>query len=103
MVPHHPILGYPDTTMQQKRSHYVRNDSNSSILLLKKIMSLNVKMWLRFDSKGETGETTSTRLKGFAFLTPEGGLDQWSLDRIEINNQVIDFKSGSVVTPTSKQ
>jgi hypothetical protein len=52
-----------------------------------------------FDTKNDNNEETTTRLKGYAFLTPEGGLDQWSLDKVEVNNQIIDFKSGSVITP----
>lgn len=53
-----------------------------------------------FESKDGRGETTSTRLKGVAYLTPEaGGLDQWSLDRVEVNNQTIDFQNGSTISP----
>lgn len=51
-----------------------------------------------FDSIDTNQETTTTALKGYAFLTPREGNSEWSLDRVEINDQVIEFKNGSVVT-----
>lgn len=56
-----------------------------------------------FDSKNDENENTTTRLRGFAYLSPQGGVDQWSLDRIEVNNQIIDFKNGSVISPQSTE
>lgn len=56
-----------------------------------------------FDSKNNEGEGATTRLRGYAYLSPQGGVDQWSLDRIEVNNQVIDFKNGSTISPQTTE
>lgn len=53
-----------------------------------------------FDVTDDKGEKTNAVLTGYAYLTPkEGGENEWSLDRVEINNQVIEFQKGSLVTP----
>lgn len=58
-----------------------------------------------FDTTDATNETTNTMLKGIAYLSPHEDAEQtkeeWSLDRVEINNEVLEFKHGSLVTPGS--
>ena len=55
-----------------------------------------------FDSKDESGSLVTSHMTGAAFLTPttptsDSNSAQWNLDRVEIDNQIIDFKTGSVV------
>ncbi len=50
-----------------------------------------------FDITDKNKETATTQLKGFAYLNPQGESNEWSLDRVEINDQVIEFKNGSVI------
>ena len=56
-----------------------------------------------FLTKEADGQEAETRLTGYAWLSPDPQKKaEWSLDRIEINNQVIDFKTGAVVPPTNE-
>ncbi len=50
-----------------------------------------------FDVTDANNESTTTLLKGYAYLTPQEGTGEWSLDKVEINDQVIEFKDGAIV------
>lgn len=56
-----------------------------------------------FDSDSGEGDTARTLLTGYAYLTPQGDQKNWSLDRIEIADQVIDFKNGTLLGPSQAQ
>lgn len=55
-----------------------------------------------FDVSDDKAELITTQLTGSATLTPLQDADGWSLDRIEINNQVLEFKNGALIGPDTQ-
>ena len=52
-----------------------------------------------FTSKDEKGESVSSRINGLAYLSPVAETQNWSLERVEVNDQVIEFQTDTVITP----
>lgn len=58
-----------------------------------------------FDTPNEKGETVSTLLDGSALLVKEDSnpaSNSWALEEIQVDNEVIEFKDGTVITPQTK-